>query len=220
MKKTSIIAAVLLFGLLPQSYCFGETAEKYYPLKEGMTWVYGITSNKRGTQKITVTNMAPKEIQGKSVVPRKWDLGGGTRYYFIAKNAFGVYRYAEQKTATEEPQVTTPKVYYLKNPMDTGTNWDITTKMGEDDLKVNITIENIRETVQVPAGQYKDCVKLKHVGKVQKKDKGGGELSLTAYEWYAPGVGLVKSMFTIKKSAKGKPGDTESTTYKLESFKP
>ena len=44
-------------------------------------------------------------------------------------------------------------------------------------------------------------------------------LSLTAYEWYAPEVGVVKSMFTIKKKPKRGPNHG-NTTYQLESFKP
>lgn len=220
MKKPFIIAAVMLSFMLPGTSCWGETAENYYPLKEGMTWVYGVSSNKPGVQKITVTNLAPRELQGKTVNPRKWEVGGGVRYYFVARDDVGVYRYGEQKGEKGEPQVIKPKVYYLKNPVDVGTYWDIAAKMGEDDLKVNITVEDIRDTVQVPAGTYANCVKLKHEGGVKAKKGGGAGLSLTAFEWYAPKVGLVKSMFTIKKSAKGKAGSTESTTYQLESFKP
>jgi hypothetical protein len=218
MKKTMLVVATLVFFLLPGASCFGEPAENYYPLKEGTVWVYGVTSSKPGAQKITVTNQAPRELQGKTVFPRKWEVGGGVKYYLIAKDDKGVYRYGEQREPAEDPKIITPPVYYLKNPVDVGTSWDIAAKMGEDDLKVNITVESIRETLQVPAGTYKECVKLKHDGQVQAKE--GSGLSLTAYEWYAPGVGLVKSMFTIKKKAKDEADSTESTTYQLESFKP
>jgi hypothetical protein len=217
MKIKSVAVAVLLFFLVPGSSCFGETAEKYYPVKEGMVWVYGIISNKPGLRKITVTNLAPRELQGKTVYPRKWEVGGGVRFFFIAKDDFGVYRYAEQMTPNAEPKIITPKVYYLKDPVDKGTYWDIAAKMGESDLKVTVTIEDIHETVQVPAGTYKECVKLKHEGGRQEAK---ASLSLTAYEWYAPGVGLVKSMFTIKRKAAGQKEETESNTYQLESFKP
>jgi hypothetical protein len=183
-----------------------------------MTWVYSVTSGKPGGQKITVTNLAPREVQGKSVTPRKWDVEGGVKYYFIAKDDSGVYRYAEQRGDAGEPQLISPKVYYLRNPVDVGTNWDTTTKMGEDELKVNIIVDSVRESVRVPAGNYKDCVKLKHEGKMEAKQ--GGTVTLTAYEWYAPEVGLVKSMFTIKQSLKGKAEAADSVTHQLESFKP
>jgi hypothetical protein len=83
-------------------------------------------------------------------------------------------------------------------------------------------VESVREKVQVPGGTYNDCIKLKHECSGPTKE-GGGDLSLTAYEWYAPRVGLVKSMFTINRSAKGEKGQvrfSENTTYQLESFKP
>jgi hypothetical protein len=217
MKKTFIIAAAILTFLLPGTSRAAEPATKYYPLKEGMIWVYGITASKPGLRKITVTNLAPRELQGKTVYPRKWEVGGGVRNFFIAKDDFGVYRYAEQMTPSAEPKIVTPKVYYLKDPVDKGTYWDIATKMGENDLKVTVTIESIDETVQVPAGTYKECVKLKHEG---GRQEGKASLSLTAYEWYAPGVGLVKSMFTVKRKAPDQKEETESTTYQLESFKP
>lgn len=218
MKKPVIIAAVMLSFLLPWTSCWGAPADSYYPLKEGMTWVYSVSSNKPGGEKITVSNLAPRELKGKSVNPRKWEIAGGVKYYFIAKDDSGVYRYAEQKGETGEPQVITPKVYYLKNPVEIGTTWDTTTKMEADELKVNIAVESIGEKVQVPAGNYKECVKLKHEGKMEAKE--GGSLSLTAYEWYAPGVGLVKSMFTVKQSIKGKVEAADSITHQLESFKP
>ncbi|MEW6660307.1 MAG: hypothetical protein AB1424_16805 [Thermodesulfobacteriota bacterium] len=217
MKIKFIAVAVTLFFLLPGSSCFGEAAEKYYPLKEGMTWVYGVTADRPGALKIKITNLAPRELQGQTVTPRKWEVGASVRTYFIAKDDFGVYRYAEQMTDSAEPKVVTPKVYYLKNPVDKGTYWDISTKMGENDLKVTVTIEGIREKVTVPAGTYNECVKVKHEGGTQDAKTG---LSLTAYEWYAPAVGLVKSMFTIKKKGEDKKEETESTTYQLESFKP
>ena len=50
----------------------------------------------------------------------------------MAQDDYGVYRYAEQKSRKEPPSRITPKVYHLKNPVDQGTTWDITTKMGED----------------------------------------------------------------------------------------
>ncbi|MFZ5453173.1 MAG: hypothetical protein ACOZF2_15045 [Thermodesulfobacteriota bacterium] len=219
MKKPLLIAAVLLSLGLPGASWAGEPATIYYPLKEGMTWVYSVVSTRPGAQKITITSLVPRKLQDQTVYPRKWDFGGGVKYYFIAKDDIGIYRYGEQTGENGEPRIIKPKVYYLKDPVDVGTYWDIATKMGADKLKVEITIEGIRETVQVPAGKYEDCVLLKHVGKAQAK-KGGAGLSLTAYEWYAPKVGLVKSMFTIDKGPKSKGETKESTTYQLESFKP
>lgn len=219
MKKVPILAVTLLFFLLPGTSFGGEPAENYYPLKEGLTWVYSVSSNKPGAEKITVTSLPPRQVQGKTASPRKWELPGGVKYYFIAKDAAGVYRYAEQKGDSGAPQIITPKVYYLKNPVARGTTWNTSTKLPEGDLKVNITVESVDETVQVPAGTFKNCVKLKHQGQMQPSGGGAAPLSLTAHEWYAPGVGLVKSIFTVKQSIKGKAAAQNTIIHQLESFK-
>ena len=89
--------------------------------------------------------------------------------------------------------------------------------MGEDELTVNLTVETTSETITVPAGTYKDCARVKHSGG-NRKD--GASISLEAYEWYAPEVGLVKSIVTIKKVGKDQAKTSEHQTYQLESFKP
>ena len=194
-----------------------EPATAYFPLKEGITWEFSVISGQKPTRKIVVTSQAPREINGVTVYPRKWDTGGAIKYYLIAKDDYGVYRYGEQTAENAAPSIAPAKVYYLKEPVDLGTTWDIETKMGNEPLKVNLTIEGVRESVQTPAGVYKDCAKIKHVGGHQKN---GAALSLEAYEWYAPRVGLVKSVVTIKQQEKGKPAATEHQTYQLDSFKP
>ena len=50
-------------------------------------------------------------------------------------------------------------------------------------------------------------------------DKDNSSLSVEAFEWFAPGVGIVKSMATIKKKEKDQTASTEVVSYQLESFK-
>jgi hypothetical protein len=220
MKKTLIFTALACFFLLPgHAFGYGEPVEKYFPLKPGATWVYQVQADK-GTRSITVTNLAPREVDGQTMTPRKWDSGGALKYYLIARDDFGFYRYAELTSENEEPKAISPRVYYLKSPVEDGNAWDITTKLGLEDLTVSLTIEGTNDEVKVPAGTYKNCVKIKHAGSGTSREKSEVDLSLTAYEWYAPGVGLVKSLVTIKTTPKGQPASTEHATYQLESFKP
>lgn len=217
MKTKWMVTVFILSALLPMNNLWGsELLTKYYPLKEGMSWEFSILADKGEKRTIMITNLAPREISGKTATPRKWDMGGASKYYFIATDDYGVYRYAEQPSENAEPTVVTPKVYYLRNPVDNGTTWDIVTKLGGEDLTINLTIESINDTVKTPAGTFKDCVKIKHAGGGQKGD---AATSVTAYEWYAPEVGLVKSIVTIKKLEKGKETSSEHLTYQLESFK-
>jgi hypothetical protein len=206
---------LVLFFLLPAHSLYGgEPAARYYPLKPGLTWTYNVSSDKSETRKIVVTNLPAKEINGISVTPRKWDKSGLVSYSLMATDNMGIYRYAEQKDEDAEPVPIKPKSYSLRDPVATGTTWEITSKMGEAELTVNLTIDSIIETVTVPAGTFKDCAKIKHKGGSQKEDAG---FSLEAYEWYAPEVGLVKSIVTITRIEK-KAKIAEHLTYQLESF--
>jgi hypothetical protein len=218
MRTAFIIAGIWLISLsLPQTGR-AEPATAYYPLKPGMTWEYTVVSSKAGTHKITIKNLPARDLDGKKVTPREWNTGAGVTYYLVAADDAGVYRYGEQKSATAEPVVATPKVYYLREPVDRGTNWDIATRMGERQVKVNLTVDSIDDEIKVPAGTYKNCVKIKHEGE-GKPEKDHPGLAITAFEWYAPGVGLVKSLVTITDKSKGAQAP-ETLTYQLDSFKP
>ncbi len=216
--RIRLITAILgLLTLLQATNLYGsEPAGKYYPLKPGLTWTYNVISDKTENRKIVVTNLPAKEMSGITVTPRKWDKGGMVSYSLMATDNMGIYRYGEQKSEDAEPTLNKPKVYSLRDPVATGTTWDITSKMGEAELTINLTVESVTETVMVPAGTYKDCAKIMHKGGSPKEDAG---ISLEAYEWYAPDVGLVKSIVTITRMEK-KAKIAEHLTYQLESFKP
>jgi len=215
--RTGLIATVLVLFTLSVNNLYGsELTDKYYPLKPGLTWTYKVTSEKITNAKIVITNLPAREIKGVTVTPRKWDMGGMSKYSLMAADNMGIYRYGEQQSENAEPILTSPKAYSLRDPVTTGTTWDMQSKMGPDELTVNLTVESIIESVTVPAGVYKDCVMIKHTGG-SKKD--GASTSLEAYEWYAPDVGLVKSIVTITRVDKSKAKTAEHLIYQLESFK-
>jgi hypothetical protein len=214
MKTTGILAAVLLsLSLLLAGNVQGsELDESYYPLKEGLRWEYTVMSSQGGPKKLTITNLAPREVNGVKVTPRRWQVDGASFVEFMEKDNSGIYRYAEQGGEKQPPVVITPKEYHLKFPIAHGSSWDMTTRQGNRTFKVSLTIESVSEEVTVPAGTFKDCLEIKQVG----GDESGS--SVLAYEWYAPGVGIVKSLATIKKKSPDGKIATETRTYQLQSF--
>jgi hypothetical protein len=88
------------------------------------------------------------------------------------------------------------------------------TKLGNSSLNLSLTIESVSDEVRVPAGTFKDCLKIKQVG---ENDAG---TAVMGYEWYAPKVGIVKSMVTIKQKTKEGTQSSENRVYQLVSFKP
>ena len=215
MKITGIVAALLLtiFLFTPGHGRCDELSESYFPLKAGMRWEYTVTSTQGQTQKLVITNLAPREVNGVKVTPRKWELGGSTFFELMKQDGTGVYRYAEQVSETAPPILVTPIECHLKFPIAQGDSWEMVTKVANSTLTVNLSIESVSDEVRVPAGTFKDCLKIKQVG----ENKGG--TAVIGYEWYAPKVGIVKSMVTIKH--KTQAGTTsENRAYQLVSFKP
>jgi len=216
MKTTGIVAALLLAVSLftPGHGRCDELSESYFPLKEGMRWEYNVTSNQGETKKLLITNLAPREVNGIKVTPRKSELGGSTFIELMKKDDTGIYRYAEQKGENAPPSLITPIECHLKFPVAQGNSWKMATKLGNSTVNLSLTIESLSDEVRVPAGTFKDCVKIKQVG---ENDAG---TAVMGYEWYAPKVGVVKSLVTIKQKSKEGTKSSETRTYQLVSFKP
>jgi len=215
MRTTGIVAALLLAVSLfmPGHVRCDELGESYFPLKQGMRWEYNVTSDQGGTKKLLITNLAPREVNGTKVTPRKWELGGTTFFELMKKDDTGIYRFAEQLGENAPPSLITPIECHLKFPVALDNSWNMATKVGNSTVNLSLTIESVADEVTVPAGTFKDCLKIKQVG---ENDAG---TAVMGYEWYAPKVGVVKSMVTIKqKTAEGTK--SENRTYQLVSFKP
>jgi len=215
MRTTGIVAALLLsVSLFTPGQGWGdELSESYFPLKEGRRWEYDVISSQGATKKLLITNLAPREVSGAKVTPRKWELGGATFIELMKKDETGIYRYAEQKGEQAPPSLITPMECHLRFPITEGSSWNMAAKLGNSTVNISLTIESLSDEVKVPAGTFKDCVKIKQVG---ENDAG---TSVMGYEWYAPKVGVVKSLVTIKQKSK-EGTKSETRTYQLVSFKP
>jgi hypothetical protein len=216
MRTTGIVAALLLAVSLfmPGHVRCDELCESYFPLKQGMRWEYNVTSDQGGTKKLLITNLAPREVNGTKVTPRKWELGGTTFFELMKKDDTGIYRFAEQLGENAPPSLITPIECHLKFPVALDNSWNMATKVGNSTVNLSLTIESVADEVTVPAGTFKDCLKIKQVG---ENDAG---TAVMGYEWYAPKVGVVKSMVTIKKTTKELTKSSEHRVYQLQSFKP
>jgi hypothetical protein len=214
--RTAVIVAALVLSLsfsMPGGARCDELSESYFPLKEGMRWEYNVTSDQGETKKLIITNLAPREVNGKKVTPRQWVVGGTTFFELMDQDDTGTYRCAEQKGENAPPIPVTPVECHLRFPITQGNSWNMTTTVDNRALNLSLTIESVTDNVTVPAGSFQDCVKVKQVG---ENDAGA---AVMGYEWYAPKVGVVKSMVTIKKKTP-EGTRTENRVYQLQSFKP
>lgn len=202
-------------------------SDSYYPLKEGITWTYQISAasmfGAAGSQKIVVTNFASRDLKGKKVTPQKMDVNGQTSFSFIAEDESGIFEYASQTSGAVEPEIKATPTYTLKNPIQVGTTWEDKTKtallMEKVPFTLKSTIESKDETVTVPAGTFKGCVKVKGTGSAQKNTGifGVAQITIEHYDWFAPRIGMIKSI--IKESSNHMMVGSGEITLQLESFK-
>ncbi len=216
MRTTGIVAALIFASalFLPGNARCDELSESYYPLKEGMRWEYNVTTDHGQPQKLIITNLAPRKVNGVELTPRKWEIGGRAFIELMEKTDAGIYRYADQPAENSPPTIVTPKECHLKFPITGRDSWNMTTKVGSSSLNVSLTIESVSDEVKVPAGTFKDCLKIKQVG---ENDAG---VAVLGYEWSAPKVGVVKSTVIIKQKSKEGTISSESRTFELQSFRP
>ena len=129
-------------------------------------------------------------------------------------------------TGRQKPDSTRyePSLQILKVPADSNTSWKIgTMKMQGILVDLSAQVAGI-EDVEVPAGSYKNCLKVKSrssniSGSLQGSLKltlnvTGGAFSSTS--WYAPGVGLVKQEVStrfVMGSANLPPGMTAELDF-------
>jgi len=192
LKFTVASAVATLLWVIPFG-AFCAAAESYYPLKAGMTWQYQSSSGGSWV----VKNLAPRELGGKTVTPQQV----GNDLWFLVEDSTGIYDFAKQSSSDIDPQIlTTPYYYYVKNPASLGTNWEeksqTTMLMQNVSFLRRCVIEKIDDVITVLAGTFKDCVRIKCTGSTQVPTQFGGvaEVRAETYNWYAPGVGRVRSI--------------------------
>jgi len=188
-RFTTVSAVAMLLWVIP-FLAYGAAGESYYPLKEGMTWQY---QSSLGT--LTVKNLAPRELAGKKVTPQQ--VGGDLM--FVVDDDTGIYDFAKQASSDPEPRLLRPPYYqYVQKPVAVGTKWEDESETMLFPKRVSVVrhcaIDMVDDVVTVPAGTFKNCVRVRCAGSVlvPADTRGVAELSVETYSWYAPGVGRVR----------------------------
>ncbi len=201
--------SLVVVGLLVLASCSGSDPD-YFPLQSGYKWRYDVALTTRDgleTQKYILNNLGPSKLQSESVYARQ-SLDGTMLYYAVKPDSIeyvgsdsgdipGGSFQQEQRIVMKQPLVlndnweTYSKTRLLKK---TGppqkTEFRIVAK-----VPLDVTVESLDETVNVPAGVFSNCVKITMTGSMMKDAGNYVGLTLINVEetrWYARGIGLVK----------------------------
>ena len=102
----------------------------------------------------------------------------------------------------------------LPKPIKLGKKWDVESKTylilkrypyydyrATTNFKLIYEVISMSETIQTPVGKFKNCLKIKGIGKtsfIGDSEIGSIGIDVLSEEWYAENVGLIKMVRTEK----------------------
>ncbi len=205
MRRLACTAALLLAA------CGAPQEDSFFPLAAGHRWSYDIATEWENN----VVEHEPRVIEtlGRDTLAsgeawhRRSDSGVD---YWLRSDASGIYRVATKNELQDEPEPDKAPRFVLKSPLAVGTSWRASTtayllqrrqefpreiRHTHPAVPMTYTIEALGETVQVRAGRFDGCLRVKGVAALRlfaDPVVGWKDMALTTTEWYCPGVGLVK----------------------------
>ncbi len=213
--------------------CSGRSAD-WFPSPPGAKWRYAIvvqTTELRRQSRLALLGLAPVMVEGRRLERRR--VNAGLLHYYERANG-GVARVAIQRPEDEGPVFETEAQPVLPLPVTVGSRWrqpSVTRVLEttvdpfrrkyrmEEPVQLEFVVEADDDTVTVPAGRYQGCLRVKATGKTRfKGDKTifPTDVSVAQTDWYARGVGLVRSERVETTGSQVLPGGR--FVMELESF--
>ena len=205
VRKFSVTFIALLIAAA--TGCSGDESI-YFPLADGHWWYFKVETtvlDERREHRQLITNLGRGSYHGNAVYSRRQS----TRLteHFV-RSPWGVEQLLGAQRATDSA-IRSARVFPAD--LDAKEDWTLGSRLAviesrtfarQDrlrtrDLPVELTVSVAAtgEFVEVPAGRFSDCVKLRAIGQRSvRTDRGNatGDVQVQHDEWYAPGVGLVK----------------------------
>ena len=213
----------------------GQTSEgpgdvgNFFPYEVGNTWMFQGTETLEGEAPTPYANgvrVTDVDAFGLFAVEESngLDIGEAVREFFEKTSAALVYHGGDDP---EDPVAAVAPFDEVHFPLRTGA---VIKQYDEEDVSIEdldddgrnerVDLEGRRkhigyESVSVPAGDFDDCALLetKIEATVRLSRGGRARVKTTVHEWFAPGMGLVKSETELCVSVSG---DTECDEYTEE----
>ena len=225
---TAVRAALAIFLAAGLAAC-DEGTPDYFPLQSGSVWVYeqrlvienhGNSGGRKTRDFVTAATDLPAESNGDDQLRPRIFADGSTLYYEDTSD--GIALVGSRRPFAEAIEPISPR-YLIRRPFAEGTTWEGTieaqilertvlglfgtiSKTIEIDGIMTYTIESLDDTVHVPAGTFRNCLRVRGTGEAPlqwEEPFGTLPVTVTTLEWFAPSVGLVKR---IREEQTGKGG--------------
>ena len=186
----------------------------YLPLNPGVRSVYRMWGKSRDAQKPEVsldgltyaaTILPPRTLEGRQVIPQMNDVNGHLAFGYMMMQPNGVYTVARQQLDEMAIETLREPSCVLPLPLLRNLTCDVTLTESASGAAFHLTgtatVEGLEEVVTVPAGTYRHCVKLTSEMSGSARVEGlRATLEAHTIEWFAPDVGLVKSIAWVSST--------------------
>ena len=132
--------------------------------------------------------------------------------YYYKKNKNGIFRNGLSFEKDNKINFHKKQRLVLPNPINVGDKWEVDSKTylilkrypyydyrATTNFKINYEVISKKEFIETPLGKFNNCIYLKGTGKTKfigDSEIGAIEINISSEEWYAKGIGLVKSVRT------------------------
>lgn len=204
--------ALLCTGLmLLLGGCKRSAEPPFFPLDADRSWTYTQHTDNPAIgplPPLTLRVAGRTQLEGAPAIIRRSSLGSE---YWLRADEEGVQRVAHRTLLDTRPVPEASPYWVLRAPYVVGTWWENRTRpfvltrvlpfherlFHREGLSFSLQYEiaGVAETVQVPAGQFEDCVRVEASGRVQviaDPRVAVSEVDVNQTEWYCRGVGLTK----------------------------
>lgn len=206
------------FSLLPLFFLFSCKIEKlnYFPLGDNLAWYYKVTILPEIEQKTVYKkfNSGLKKLKISDLQKNKYiDVYPIRRednsLYFYSQSNEGIKREGVQYNKSKSLILEKKKRFVLKYPIEKGNKWESIGKTflilrryayfdykASANFKLQHEIVSTSETVNVPAGKFRNCLKILGNGEttfIGDSEIGTIRIKIRTTDWYAPNVGLIRS---------------------------
>ena len=206
---TKILISFFVFVLVS---C-GNESNSYFPLKERGQWSYEVKITPE-IEKPTIYKkinygVGKKQINNNSYFAILRENGS---IYYYQKKKNGIYRNGFSFDKDNQISFHEKERLVLPNPISIGDSWKVNSKTylilkrypyydyrATTNFTINYEIISTGKSIKTPLGKFDNCLYLKGTGKTKfigDSEIGAIEINISSEEWYAKGIGLVKSVRT------------------------
>jgi hypothetical protein len=206
MKTTILLIAGLAVAIIGSSSCQRRSfdpalAGTFFPLRPGFTWTYRIIEHDRSTTSVLRDRVlgASRHYRGGGVIEVESEYSGPTSVLDSSITYVHEHGYFTRQLVINKSAWMTAETAFLPEMLKPNLTWSNSlAPFGQEPGTFHVaqTHRTFFEPgiVEVPAGHFASCIRIETTALYQSSSHGNLPLQLQYIDWYAPHVGLVKTL--------------------------